>query len=157
MFHDARNLVGSQAVACRVVGRCDEQHTWVQSAGVFDHFIYIVGKGVFQFVQGIHVGFAAAFAGDSIVVPPREFWNQDGTVVAFCKIVMHDVLQDVLATIAQQHLFLGYSVDLAQTHRHDALLSLVVDAGIETQILRVEVSDGIYHLLRRLEVEFVTV
>ena len=70
---------------------------------------------------------------------------------------MDSVLQDVFATVTQQHLFFGHVVDFAELYREDALFALVIDAGVEAEQFRVKVLDGIKHLLRRLEVEFVSV
>ena len=70
---------------------------------------------------------------------------------------MYGILQDILAAVSQQHLLLGHAVDLAQAYRHHALLSLVVDTGIEAQCLRVEIPDGLHHLLARLEIKLIPV
>ena len=157
IFHDAGYLVGREAVAGGVVGRSNEQHAWMYVACDTDNLINVVGKGVFQFVKGVHMGFAATFAGNAVVVPPREFGNQYGAVVALGEIIVDDILENVLATITQQYLRLRHTINLAEANRHDALLALVIDAGIEAEILRVEVFYSINHLLRRFEIEFVAI
>ena len=70
---------------------------------------------------------------------------------------MDGVLQDVFATIGQQHLLLRHAVDLAQLHGDHTLLTLVVDTGVETERLGVEILDGIHHLLAGLEIELVSI
>ena len=156
-FHDAGYLVGCKAIAGGVIGRSNEKHAWMYVACDSDNLINVVGKGVFQFVKGVHMGFAATFAGNAVVVPPREFGNQYGAVIALGEIIVDDILKDVLSTITQQYLRLRHSINLAKANRYDTLLALVVDAGIEAEILGVEVFYSINYLLRRFEIEFVAI
>ena len=70
---------------------------------------------------------------------------------------MDSILQHVLTTIGQQHLLLGYAVNLTDAHADNTLLTLVIDTGIEAQILRIEVLNGLYHFLAGLKVKFISI
>ena len=157
VLHDAANLIGRQTVARGVVGRCQQEHARMNAVGIFDDLVDVVGKGVVLLVQGIHLEGAIAFAGHLIIVPPRKFRNQNLLVVALHQVVVDGVLQNVLTAIGQQHLLLGHSIQLAQPHADDAFLPLVVDAGVEAQVLGVEVLDGLYYFIAGLEIELVAV
>ena len=71
--------------------------------------------------------------------------------------VVDGVLQHILSAIGQQNLLFGNTVDLADADRDDTLFALIVDAGIEAQILGVEVLHSVKHLLAWLEIEFVSI
>ena len=157
VLHDATNLLRGQAVTCGVVGRSEQQHTRMNAVGVLNHLVDIVGEGVFLFVQGIHLERAATLRGYTVVVPPGELRNQYLLVVANHQEIVDGILQHVFAAIGQQHLILRHTVDLTQADGDDALLALVVDAGVEAQRLGVEILDGLHHFLAGLKIKFVSV
>ena len=70
---------------------------------------------------------------------------------------MDGILQHILSAIGEQNLFLWDSVDLAKTHRDNTFLTLVVDAGVETECLRIETLDSLDHFLAGLKVKLVSV
>ena len=70
VFHDAANLVGRQAVTRRIVGRSKQQHAGMHAVSVFDDLVDIVGEGILLLVQGVHLEYAVALAGYTVVVPP---------------------------------------------------------------------------------------
>ena len=129
----------------------------MNAIGVFDDFINIVGEGVACLVERIHFERAATLAGNTVIVPPRELGNKDGFVAALHKEIVDGVLEHLLTTIAQQYLFFGDAVDFAQSDTDNALLSLIIDAGVEAEGAGVEVLYGFGDFLGRLKVEFVSV
>ena len=60
---------------------------------------------------------------------------------------MDGVLEHLLAAVTQQNLLLGNAVDFTQFYADYTLLSLVVNACIEAQILWVKVLDSVLHFL----------
>ena len=157
ILHNLGNLTGGQTVTRGVIGRCQQQHTGIQTVGIFDDLVDVVGEGVARLMQRIHLESAAALTGDAVVVPPREFRNQDVLAIAVHQEIVHGILQDILTTVAQQHLLLGHTVDFTHSHGDHALLALIVDTGIKTEIERIETLHGVNHLLTRLKVEFISV
>ena len=180
MLHDIPDFLRREAIARRIIGRSQQQHTRTDTTGVFNDFIYIVGEGVVLLVQGIHLERAVALAGHAVVVPPRVFGNQNFLVVALDfvfsrrvaamrasfttlaapflhQVVVDGIFENVFATIGQKHLLLGHAINFAQAHGYNALLALIVDARIETQRLGVEIADGLDHLFAGFKVEFVSI
>ena len=157
VLHDTANLLGGEAVARGVVGRCQEQHAGVDAVGVFNHLVHIVGEGVFLLIEGIHLEGAAALGGHAVVVPPGELGDEYLLVVSLHEEVVDGVLQNLLAAVGQQHLLLGHAVDFTDAHADDALLALIVDAGVEAKVFRVEVFHCVQYFLTGLKVELVSV
>ena len=127
------------------------------AVGVFNDLGNIVGKGVLLFVQGIHLEHAVALAGYAVVVPPRELGDENLFVVTLAQEIMDGVLQHILATVGQQHLLLGNTVNLADTYTDHTLFTLIVDTGVETEILWIEVFHSVKHFLAWLEIKFVSI
>ena len=129
----------------------------MDAVGILDDLIDVIGEGVFHLVEGVHLEGAAALAGHTVVVPPRELRDEDGLVVAFHQEVVDGVLEDFLAAVCQEHALLGHTVDLAETDGNDTFLTLIVYTCIEAEILRIKVLHGVKHFLAWLKVEFVSV
>ena len=70
---------------------------------------------------------------------------------------LDSVLEDVFATITEQHLFFGHVVDFRELYREDALFAFVVNTGVKAKLFGVKILDGVKHFLRRFKVEFVSV
>ena len=62
---------------------------------------------------------------------------------------MNGIFQDILATIAEQHLLFRNTIYLTETYRENTLLTLVINAGIEAQLHWIEILYRIQYLLRR--------
>ena len=132
VLHDTSDLIGSQSVTRRVVGRSQQQHTGMYAVGIFNHLVHVVGKGVVLLMQRVHLVGAATLVGHLVIVPPRELGDENLLVVAHHQEVVDGVLQHILAAVCQQHLVLRHVVDFTQTDRDDTLLALVVYSGIKT-------------------------
>ena len=68
-------------------------------------------------------------------------------IVTLHEVVVDGILENLLAAVAQEHLFLGNAVDFTQADADDALLSLVVDTGIEAERAGIKVLYGLDDLL----------
>ena len=132
ILHNTSYLLRGESVARGVVRRCQQQHAGVQAIGVLYHLVDIVGEGVVLFVQRVHLEGTSALCSHTVVVPPGELGDKYPLVVAHHQEVVDGILQHVLTTIGEQHLRLVDAIDLTQAHGDDALLALVIDAGIET-------------------------
>ena len=157
MLHDTANLLTGQTITRRIVRRSQQEHTRMDAVGVLYHLVNIVGEGVILLVQGIHLEGAVALTGHLIIIPPRELRDENLLVVALHQIVMNGILQDILTAVGQQHLFLRHAVNLTKPNTDYAFFTLIVDAGIEAQCLRVEILDGFHHLVARLEIKLVSI
>ena len=129
----------------------------MDAVGVADNLVDVVGEGVFHLVQGVHLVRTAALVGHTVIIPPRELRDEDLLVVAVHQKIVNGVLEDILTAVCQQHLLFGNTVDLADADGNDALFTLVVDAGIEAQVLRIKVPNGINYFLAWFKVELVSI
>ena len=157
VLHNTTYLVGCQAVTCRVIGRGQQQHTGMYAVGIFNDLVNIVGEGIFLLVQGVHLEFAVALRGYTVVVPPRELRNENLLVVTLGQEIVDGILQHVLATIGQQDLLFGNTVNFAHANADNTLLTLIVDTGIKTKILCVKILHCVKHLLAWLKIKFIPI
>ena len=157
VLHDASNLLGRQSVACRVVGRSQQQHAGMHAVGVLNHLVDIIGEGVVFLVQGVHLKRTATLRGNAVVIPPRELRDKNLLVVTQHQEIVDGIFQHVFAAIGQQHLVFGHAIDFAEAYGDDALLSLVIDSGVKTQCFRIKILNGLHHFLAGLKIKFVSV
>ena len=162
ILHDTSNLLAAQAITRGVVGRCQQQHAGVKHAGVnavgvLNNLVDIIGEGILQLMQGIHLESTATLAGHTIVVPPRELWDENLLVVTLHQEVVNGILQHVLAAIGQQDLFLRHIVDFAQTDTNDTLFALIIDTGIEAEVLGIEIFYRINNFLTGFKIKLVSI
>ena len=129
----------------------------MHAVGVLDDLVNVVGEGILLLVQGVHLEYAVALAGYTVVVPPRELGDENLLVVTLAQELVDGILQHVLATIGQQHLLFGNTIDFADTYTDNTLFTLVVDAGVEAKILWIEVLHSVNNLLTWLEIKFVSI
>ncbi len=134
------------------------------AVGIFNDLVNVIGKGVFQLVQGVHLKSTATLRGHTVVVPPRELRNENlgirflGTVLTVDrKEIVDGILQHILAAVSQQHLLLGNTVYLTYFYTDNTLLALIVNAGIKTQCLGVKILDGLHHFLAGVKIKLVSV
>ena len=132
------------------------------AVGVLDDLVDVVGKGILFFMQGIHLKRTTTLAGYTVVIPPRELRDEDlgircTSLAVDREEIVDGILQHVLTTISQKHLTLIHTIDFTEAYRDNALLALVVDTGVETQCLRIEILDSLHHFLAGLKIKFVSV
>ena len=157
MLHDAAYLLARQTIARRIVWRGQQQHAGVDAVGVFYHLIDIVGEGVVELMQGVHLEGAVALAGYLVVIPPRILGDENLLIVALHQVIMDGVLQDILATISQEHLLFGHIVNLAELNGDDTLFALIVDTGVEAKRLGIEILYSVDYFLTRIKVKLVSI
>ena len=100
ILHDTANLFTRQAVASRVVGRCQQQHTRMNAVGVVYHLVNVVGKRVVLLMQRIHLERTATLACHLIIIPPRELRNKNGLVRSLHQEIVDGILQYLLTTVS---------------------------------------------------------
>jgi hypothetical protein len=73
------------------------------------------------------------------------------------KEIVYRLFQDILTAITQKDLTLVYAVLLCEIHREDTLLTLIVDASVEAQLIHIEGVQSLNDLLGGSEIKFVSV
>ena len=157
VLHDTTDLLTGQTVTRRIVRRGKQQHTGMHTVGVLNDLLHVIGEGVLQLMERIHLEGTATLTCHTVIIPPGELRDENLLVVTQHQEIVDGILQHVLTAISQQHLLLRYVINLTETYRDNTLLALVVDAGIETQSLWVEILDSLHHFLAGLKVKFVSV